>query len=127
MEEEELEEDMQAERERLGNGGPEPPEDEGSEYEDLAEMIRQRARLIPQWASGGGDGDRIGDLALAQIRHRLLEILGKCLCHMFQMARQTSRRDMTCLATEPWQMSRHVAMFRRTGENFRSARCARRI
>ena len=59
--------------------------------------------------------------------HRLLVILGKCLCHMFQMARQMSRRDMTCLATEPWQMSRHVAMFRHQGENFRSARCARRL
>ena len=33
------EEEMQAERERLGNVGPEPPEDEGSEYEDLAEMM----------------------------------------------------------------------------------------
>ena len=56
---------------------------------------------------------------------RCLEILGKCLCHMFQMARQMSRHDMTCLATESWQMSRHVTMFRRTGENIRSARRAR--
>ena len=39
--EEELEKGMQAERELLGNGGPEPPEDEGSEYEDLAEMRAQ--------------------------------------------------------------------------------------
>ena len=38
-----------------------------------------------------------------------------------------SRHDMTCLATESWQMSRHVAMFRRPGEIFRSARCARRL
>lgn len=83
------EEEMQAERERLGNVGPEPPEDEGNEYEDLAEMraremgaaagsslggerlataspAQSDASLCPwkhrnQRAAGGGDGDRIGD------------------------------------------------------------------
>ena len=38
-------------------------------------------------------------------------VRGKCLCHMSQGSWQMSRRDMTSPHPNPWQMSRHVAMF----------------
>ena len=44
-------------------------------------------------------------------KRRCREKKGKCSCHMSQGSWQMSRRDMTSPHPNPWQMSRHVAMF----------------